>query len=163
MGDVAPSRARVLLWLLEGFSALVGLLVKDIEETENSAAPHPLWNRLFPLISRSAELRFVFGLQPSARPVPMADMILSPQSAPLACLFLWQWTLPGDALAGKEVKDSLERRKEEAFLDGTEVLRFMVEDREVPPEEVVPLIRIIFGSGIASTDQAKKARGGRDR
>ena len=145
------------IWSLESLIALISLIIRDIQDTENSAAPHPLWSRLFPLIAQKAELLFFFGLQASARSLPIADMLLLGPSTALTCLFLWQWSLPGDALAGKELQDSSERLKEEAFLDATEVLRCLVESDEVSVEEVAALIRIIFGYGIARSGSSEES------
>ena len=139
------------IWSLEGHTALISLLIRDIQDTENSPAPHPLWTRLYPLIARKAELLFLFGMQASARSLPIADMLLLGSSTVLTCLVLWQWSLPGDALAGNELKDSSERLKEEAFLDATEVLRYLVDNDEVEVTEVAALIRVIFGDEIART------------
>jgi hypothetical protein len=88
------------IWSLEGLTALISLLIRDIQDTDNGAAPNPLWVRLYPLIAQKAELLFLFGLQASARSLPVADMLLLGSSSVLMCLLLWQWSLPGDALAG---------------------------------------------------------------
>jgi hypothetical protein len=146
------------IWSLEGLTALISLLIRDIQDTENSPAPHPLWTRLYPLIARKAELLFFFGLQASARSLPIADMLLLGSSTVLTCLLLWQWSLPGDALAGNELKDSSETLKEEAFLDATEVLRCLVDKDEVQVTEVAALIRAIFGDGIARTGSSEESR-----
>jgi tetratricopeptide (TPR) repeat protein len=145
------------LWPLEGLTALISLLIRDIQDTENSPAPHPLWTRLYPLIARKAELLFLFGLQASARSLPIADMLLLGSSTTLTCLLLWQWSLPGDALAGNELKDSSEKLKEEAFLDAAEVLRYLVDNDEVEVTEVAALIRVIFGDGIARTGSSEES------
>ena len=145
------------IWSLEGLTALISLLIRDIQDTENSLAPHPLWTRLYPLIAQKAELLFFFGLQASARSLPIADMLLLGSSTVLTCLLLWQWSLPGDALAGNELKDSSERLKEEAFLDAADVLRFLVDNDEVQVTEVAALIRSIFGYGIAQTGSSEES------
>jgi tetratricopeptide (TPR) repeat protein len=145
------------IWALEGHTALISLLIRDIQDTENSPAPHPMWTRLYPLIARKAELLFGFALQPSARSLPIADMLLLGPSSALTCLLLWQWSLPGDALAGNELKDSSERLKEEAFLDAAEVLRYLVDNDEVEVTEVAALIRVIFGDGIARTVSSEES------
>ena len=119
------------IWSLEGLTALISLLIRDIQDTGNSPAPHPLWTRLYPLIAQKAELLFHLGCRLLLRSLPIADMLLLGSSSVLTCLLLWQWSLPGDALAGNELKDSSERLKEEAFLDAAEVLRYLVDNNEV--------------------------------
>lgn len=146
-------------WSLEALMALTSLLIRDIQDTENSRAPHPLWTRLYPLIAQKPELLFLFGLQTSTRSLPLADMLLLGSSTALTCLLLWQWSLPGDALAGNELKESSERLKEEAFLDAAEVLRHLVDNNEIPVTEVAALIRTIFGDGIAQTGSSEESSG----
>jgi hypothetical protein len=145
------------IWALEGHTALISLLVRDIQDTENSPAPHPLWRRLYPLIARGPELLFLFGLQASARSLPIADMLLFGSSTALTCLLLWQWSLPGDALAGNELKDSSERLKEEAFLDAAEILRYLVDNDEIEVTEVAALIHVIFSDGISRTGSSEES------
>lgn len=148
---------NVRIWPLETLTALIFLLIRDIQDTENSPAPHPLWTRLYPLISQKPELLFLFGVQTSARNLPIADMLLLGSSSVLTCLRLWQWALPGDALAGNELKDFSERLKEEAFLDAAEVLRYLVDNDEVEVTEVAALIRVIFGDGIARAGSSEES------
>jgi hypothetical protein len=145
------------IWPLEGLTALISLLIRDIQDTENSPAPHPLWTRLYPLIAQKPELLFLFGLQASARSLPIADMLMLGSSTVLTCLLLWQWSLPGDALAGNELKDSSERLKEEAFLNAAEVLRYLADNDEVQVTEVAALIATIFGDGIARTGSSEES------
>ncbi|MBB5330332.1 hypothetical protein [Tunturiibacter gelidoferens] len=145
------------IWPLEGHTALISLLIRDIQDTENCPAPHPLWARLYPLIARKTELLFLFGLQPSARSLPIADMLLLGSSTALTCLLLWQWSLPGDALAGNELRESSERLKEDAFLNAAEVLRYLGDNDEVEVAEVAALLRVIFGDGIARTGSSEES------
>jgi hypothetical protein len=145
------------IWPLEALTALISLLIRDIQDTGNSPAPHPLWARLYPLIAQKPELIFPFGLQASVRSLPIADMLLLGSSTVLTCLLLWQWSLPGDALAGNELKESSERLKEEAFLNAAEVLRYLVDNNEVKVTEVAALIRTIFGNGIAQTGSSEES------
>jgi len=145
------------IWPLEALTALISLLVRDIQDTENSPAPHPLWTRLYPLIAQKPEMLLLFGLQASERSLPIADMLLLGSSTVLTCLLVWQWSLPGDPLAGNELKESSERLKEEAFLDAAEVLRFLLDNDEIQVTEVAALIRTIFGDGIAQAGSSEES------
>jgi hypothetical protein len=145
------------IWPLEPLTALISLLIRDIEDTENSPAPHPLWTRLYPLIAEMPEILFLFGLQASERPLLIADMLLLGSSTVLTCLLLWQWPVPRDGLTGNELKESSERLKEEAFLNAAEVLRCLVDNDEIQVTEVAALIRTIFGDGIAQTGSSEES------
>jgi len=147
------------MWPLIEISALMELVLNDIEATEDSAAPHPLWKGLFPLIERSPDLLFILGLQSSAYPNLMADMLLSSESVTLGCLLLAQWKLAGDAHAGNELRQLRERRKEEAFRDGCEVLRYFVDEGDLPAAEVAALIKLLFSRELAATGSSEESQG----
>ncbi|MHB8283339.1 MAG: hypothetical protein ACYDD1_01555 [Caulobacteraceae bacterium] len=75
---------------------LMRLIVAEIDDADQTPAPHPLAARLIDLACDRAELFIALLFQVRARPRLLADLAIHPPSAALACLLIAQWQpIPG--------------------------------------------------------------------
>lgn len=101
---------------------LVRLLLDDVDAADHSPAPHPMAVQIIDLAINRAELFIDLLFQVRAKPRLLADLLLHPPSAALACLLIAQWRSPTGAwdrpLAERDFKVS----QAEAFTDAAAIL-----------------------------------------
>jgi len=119
---------------------LVNLLLREIEDSERSAAPHPVARRLFELAAERPELLDFITLRLRQMPIVLADMLLVPRLAALACMLVVGWTSGGGAWE-RELRDQDDRStRSVAFADALAVVVYFVEARSLAPAELAALV-----------------------
>ena len=79
---------------LEAASDILGpirMLIGEIEDADHGPAPLPLAARIFTLAAERPALFLDLLLRVRVRPVLLADLLLHPPTAPLACLVIGKW------------------------------------------------------------------------
>ena len=135
----APSSTAVdrALWLesqavessaygsLDDCGALFGLmrvLLADVDAQNNAKAPHPLAAALFDLALGRPELFNALLHQIRVHPRLLADLVLHPPTAALACLLIAQWRPPGGAWERSLAEADHQVGQADAFADGVAIL-----------------------------------------
>jgi hypothetical protein len=120
-------------------SALMRLLLIDIDRQPFTAAPHPLAVRLLDLASLRPDLLFALDFFVNSHPTILADMLLHPPSCALACLIIAQWKPTSGAYDRELRHQANELAKAMAFEDAVSILVWWFEKGLLPPEEVSAL------------------------
>jgi hypothetical protein len=137
------------------FAGLVQLLLTDIEEQESAAAPHPVFKRLMDLAVVRPEILVVVLFRIRSSPALLADLLLYPATAALACWLIagWQgsWGAWDRELRARDDKTT----KAMAFGDAASVLGDFLEKGTFPPADLASLLSVLyrterfFGEGMA--------------
>lgn len=101
---------------------LVRLLLVDADFEDNSLAPHPVAAQIVDLAIGRAELFIDLLFQVRARPRLLADLVIHPPSAGLACLLIAQWRSPAGAWDRDLVECDYRVGQAEAFADAVAIL-----------------------------------------
>ena len=101
---------------------LVRLLLADVDAEDNAPAPHPLAADLIDLAIDRTELFIELLFRVRAKPRLLADLVIHPPSAALACLLIAQWRSPGRAWDRGLVERDHEIGRAEAFADAAAIL-----------------------------------------
>jgi hypothetical protein len=136
---------RELLDGCESISAVLGLLLNNIEASDHAPAPHPFGARLLALAAERAELFLIllFGLR--ARPKVLADVLLNPPTSALACLVVGQWQSPGGGWDRELTGRDDEATKAIAFADAASVMGWFLQQGSLPPAEAAALLKWLHG------------------
>ena len=125
----------------EELHGLTQLLLEDVRATEMSPVPNTLAVDLFRRAIARPELLFNALHTVRAYPALVADLVLNPDTSPLASLLIAQW----QPLQGGSWDRELSSRDDKttivmAFADAVSALGHFLEQGTVQPEEVAPLI-----------------------
>jgi hypothetical protein len=101
---------------------LARVLLAEADAEDNSAAPHPAAAQLVDLSIDRAELFIDLLFQVQARPRLLADLVIHPPSAGLACLLIAQWRSPSGAWDRGLTERDFQINQAEAFADAVAIL-----------------------------------------
>jgi hypothetical protein len=108
--------------ICEDLFGLARLLLADADAEDNSPAPHPLAAQIIDLAIDRAELFIHLLFQVRARPRLLADLVIHPPSAALACLLIAQWSWHAGAWDRGLVERDDKISQAEAFTDASAIL-----------------------------------------
>jgi hypothetical protein len=125
---------------------LARLLSADIIEAHNARAPHPLAERLISLAIERFELFAWLLQQVRSHPVLLAELVIHPPTAALACFLIASWEFPGGAW-DRAIVDADDRiGQADAFADAADILGEHLRERRAPPEEAAALLKWLHQS-----------------
>jgi hypothetical protein len=101
---------------------LVGLLFAEADAQDNAPAPHSVLAEIIDLSIDRAEIFIDLLFQVRARPRLLADLVIHPPSAALACLLIAQWRSPAGAWDRGLVERDHQIGQAEAFTDAVAIL-----------------------------------------
>ncbi|WP_075286665.1 hypothetical protein [Xanthomonas campestris] len=101
---------------------LARVLLADIDAQNNAKAPHPLAAALFDLALGRPELFNAMLHQARRHPRLLADLVLHPPTAAVACLLIAQWRHPGGAWERSLTEADHQVGQADAFADGVAIL-----------------------------------------
>jgi hypothetical protein len=101
---------------------LVRLLLADADAEDNSPAPHATAAQIVDLAIDRTELFIELLFQVRAHPRLLADLVVHPPSAGLACLLIAQWMSPAGAWDRSLVERDHQVGQAEAFADAVSIL-----------------------------------------
>lgn len=119
---------------------LVRLLFEDVDATDHAAAPHSVVARIVDLAIDRAELFIALLFQMQGRPKLLADLVLHPPTAALACLLVAQWRPPGGAWERNLVEVDHQVGLAEAFADAVAILGEHLRASKTKPSEAAALL-----------------------
>lgn len=128
---------------LDDCGALFGLariLLADVDAQNNAMAPHPLAAALFDLALDRPELFNAVLHQVRGHPRLLADLVLHPRTAALACLLIAQWRPPGGAWERSLTEADHQVGQADAFADGVAILGEHLRREAVPAGEAAALL-----------------------
>jgi hypothetical protein len=128
---------------------LFRLLLTDVEMQDHAGAPHKTAEQLFALAMKDPETLFLLLLKVRQNAALLADMILFPPMAPLACLLVAQWTSPGGAWDRELSIQDDATSKATAFADAVSVMGHFLEEGKLRPQEVAGLLRWLHANAAA--------------
>jgi hypothetical protein len=122
---------------------LVRLLLADVEAEQNAQAPHKMASRLITLALDRAELFLGILFKVRWSPVLLADLLLYPATAAVACLLIAQWR-PQSGAWDRELRDRDDQTtKTIAFADAVSVMGHFLEQGSLPPKEAASLLNFL--------------------
>ena len=124
---------------------LLGLLLADADAAENSAAPHPVVAQIIDLAIDRAELFIALLFQIRARPRLLADLVIHPRTAGLACLLIAQWRSPAGAWDRGLVERDFQIGQVEAFADAVAMLGEHLRAGQTNASEAAALLNWLHG------------------
>lgn len=137
---------------------LLGLLLADADAAENSPAPHPVVAQIIDLAIDRAELFIALLFQIRARPRLLADLVIHPRTAGLACLLIAQWRSPVGAWDRGLVERDFQIGQVEAFADAVAMLGEHLRAGQTNPSEAAALLNWLHGrAGPGFIDDASGA------
>jgi hypothetical protein len=126
---------------------LFRLLLTDVEVQDHANAPHKTAEQLFELAMDDPETLFLLLLRVHQNSALLADMVLFPPMAPLACLLIAQWRSPGGAWDRELSIQSETASKTEAFADAVNLMGHFLQEGVLRPQEVAGLLRWLHAQG----------------
>jgi tetratricopeptide (TPR) repeat protein len=129
---------------------LVGYLLRDVEETDRSAVPHPVMQALLDIAYDRPELLdyLTYGL--SKAPALFADLLLDIRFSALACLLIVRpWSLSGAANYDTESSDTRAARLL-AFTDAIATLGHFASNGLVDASEIAALLSWLSAQAVRS-------------
>ena len=129
----------------EEVEGLVSLLLSDAETENNAAAPHPVVKRLIDLAKKRADLFLVLVFQLSGSSRLLADLLLDPATAAVACMLIAKWQFSSCALDRDVIRDN-QTAKSMAFADAVSVLGHFLAQDEADPQEGASLLKWFYQS-----------------
>jgi len=131
------------LWHLANF------LLRDIEDANHSAAPHPVAHKLFEIAAERPELLEFITLRLRDMPIVLADMLLDPRLSAVACMLVVKWT-SGLGAWDRELQDRDDRAaRVSAFGDAIALVSYFVEAQSLVPAELAALLAWLHGQANA--------------
>ncbi len=124
----------------EDASALMHLLLADVEASELSVAPNSLASQLFPVMVEQPDLFFSFLLTIEHHPLLLADLLFCPQTSVLACLLIARWQGPHGAWETELRLRDFHAAKASAFADAAFVMAHFLKIGFVSPSEVAAFL-----------------------
>jgi hypothetical protein len=111
---------------------LLRLLFSEIEHTDLSPAPNPLSVRILPLVVDRLDLfHMLFWI--GQHPRVLADMLLFPPTAALACMLIARWQPPHDAWNRDLTQRDHQLARASAFADAVSVMGHSLKQSTVRP------------------------------
>ena len=101
---------------------LMSLLLADAICEDHAPAPHPVIAKILDLAIARAELFMALLFDIRRRPRLLADLLLDPRSAALACLIIAQWRPLGSAWDRELIERDHGRSQSDAFADAVAML-----------------------------------------
>ena len=117
---------------------VVNILLRDVQDTDQSVAPHPVSQTLFDLSADRPELLEFIALKIHQEPILLADMLLTPRFSALACMLIADWPLSRGGSESIAHDDHAARLA--AFTDAVAVLDHFLAAASVDPNEVAALL-----------------------
>ncbi|MBU2849568.1 hypothetical protein [Acidithiobacillus ferrivorans] len=137
---------------------LVGLLLADADAADNSPAPHPVVAQIIDLAIDRAELFIALLFQIRTRPRLLADLVIHPRTAGLACLLIAQWRSPVGAWDRGLVERDFQFGQVEAFADAVAILGKHLRAGQTNASEAAALLNWLHGrAGPGFIDDASGA------
>jgi hypothetical protein len=124
---------------------LVNFLLADIEAADHAAAPHPVAHRLFELAAERPELLEFITLRVREMPTVLADMLLEPRMAAIACILVVKWTASGGAWERELLDRDDHWARVAAFTDAIAVVTHLVQTQALAPAELAALFSWLHG------------------
>ncbi|MGO9895051.1 MAG: hypothetical protein ACLPX8_12655 [Bryobacteraceae bacterium] len=124
---------------------LVGLLLADADAETNSLAPHSVVAQIIDLAIDRAELFIDLLFQVRARPRLLADLVIHPPTAGLACLLVAQWRSPAGAWDRGLVERDFQIGQAEAFADAVAILGEHLRAGKTNASEAAALLNWLHG------------------
>ena len=124
----------------EEVAGLVSLLLSDAEIENNAAAPHPVVKRLIDLAKKRAALFFILVFQVSGNSRLLADLLLDPATAAVACVLIAKWRFSSCAWDRDVIDRENKTAKSMAFADAVSVLGHFLARGEANPQEGASLL-----------------------
>jgi len=128
-----------VIWRLADF------LLRDAQEVDGSAAPHPVAYKLLGLAIDRPELVTFIGLWTRQRPAVLADLLLDPSFSALACLLIAEWSLGGGAWDRDLTARDDRAARLVAFTDAVAVSCHFLAAGSVAPQEFSALLSWMHG------------------
>jgi len=133
-------RANDSLDICGDLFGLVGLLLADANAENNSPAPHPVVAQIIDMAICRAELFIDLLWRVRVRPKLLADLVIHPPSAGLACLLIASWRSPAGAWDRALVERDHQMGKAEAFADAVAILGEHLRAGRTDASEVAALL-----------------------
>ena len=124
---------------------LVGLLLADVDAQENAPAPHPILAEIIDLSVDRAEILIYLLFHIRARPRLLADLVIHPPGAALACLLIAQWSSPAGAWDRGLVERDHQIGQAEAFTDAVAILGEHLRTGKTNASEAAALLKWLHG------------------
>ncbi|MBB2199104.1 hypothetical protein HLH44_16880 [Gluconacetobacter sp. 1c LMG 22058] len=119
---------------------LARVLLADVDAQHNAKAPHPMGAALFDLALDRPELFNSVLHQARSHPRLLADLVLHPPTAALACLLIAQWRHTGGAWERSLTKADHQVGQADAFADGVAILGEHLRREAIPVGEAAALL-----------------------
>ncbi|QEE24795.1 hypothetical protein CS053_10015 [Rhodanobacter glycinis] len=119
---------------------LARILLADVDAQNNGKAPHPLAAAMFDLALGRPELFSAVLHQVRGHPRLLADLVLHPPTAALACLLIAQWRPLGGAWERSLVEADHQVGQADAFADGIAILGEHLRRETVSASEAAALL-----------------------
>jgi hypothetical protein len=138
-----PGLERQMAWTLDAYQDLFGLvylLLEDVRDQQQSAAPNKIAKNLFELALKSPYLLLGLLWRIRSCPILLADLALYPPTSALACLLIAQWP-PNPGAWDRELRNRDDQTtKSIAFADAVSVLGHFLEVGSLSPAEAAALL-----------------------
>jgi len=128
----------------EDMWTLVNLLVADALVDEQSRAPHPVVTSLVDLAVERPELLSFLVNKTRYEPVLLADVVLEPRTAALACVLVAEWRSTGGAWDRELVMRDDRAARAIAFGDATAVMSYHLGQGTLGPSDVAALLSWMY-------------------
>ena len=124
----------------EDIAWLVSLLLSIVEADNSGPSPHPVAIRLIELAKESGDLFFILVFQLSDKTLPLADLLLHPTTAAVACLLIAQRPQYSGALDRDLIDRDNKTTKSMAFADSVSLLGHFLARGDTDPKEAASLL-----------------------
>jgi hypothetical protein len=124
----------------EDVFGLARILLADVDAQNNGKAPHPLATAMFDLALGRPELFNAVLHQVRGHPRLLADLVLHPPTAALACLLIAQWRPLGGAWERSLAESDHQVSQADAFADGVAILGEHLRCETVSASEAAALL-----------------------
>jgi hypothetical protein len=118
-----------------------GILLSDVEAQNRASVPHKIARQLLTLAMEDPEALFLLTLIVRSKPSLIADMVLFPPMAPLACLLIARWEPPGGAWDREICVQDDAASKIAAFTDAVGVMGHFLQAGQLDAQEAAGLLQ----------------------
>jgi hypothetical protein len=125
------------------------ILLSDVEAQNRASAPHKITEQLFKLVMEDPEALFLLTLIVRNKPSLIADMVLFPPMAPLACLIIARWGSPGGAWDREIAVQDDTASKTAAFADAVGVMGHFLQAGRLDAQEAAGLLQWLHANAPA--------------
>jgi hypothetical protein len=127
-------------FLFDDSYTLVSYLCRDVQKEKRSEAPHPVMKKILDIASDRPELFWFVFQAVNQESASLADVLLDPRFAALACLLIARWRSEGGAWDRDLFDQDDQTDRLSAFADGVSVLSHFLESKLISPQEVLSLL-----------------------